>query len=97
MPFVGKYEEPQALDQAKIIGFAEDFFLGNRVRHLNLFQLLAQPLLLVKLGVDTLVAYEFVVTAALDNLAFVEDEDFIGLFDGGDAVRNNQASFFPEN
>ena len=79
-PLVGNDELPQPLDQAKIVGFAEDFFCVRCLGHLDLFQLLAQPLLLVELGVDAAAAHQLVVVAALDDLAFVEHEDFVRLF-----------------
>ena len=95
-PLVGNDELPQAADHAEIVGFAEDFFLLRSLRPLDLFQLLAQALLLVEIGIDAAAAHQFVVIAALDDPAFVEDEDLIGFFHRGNAVRNDQAGFFFE-
>ena len=55
-PFVGDDELPEPPDQPDIVGFAEDFFLLGRFGHLNLFQLLAQPLLLIQVGIDAAAA-----------------------------------------
>ena len=78
-PFVRDDEIPETADQPEIVSFAEDFFLLRCFGHLDLFQLLAQALLLIKLGIDAAVAHQFVVVAALDDFAFVEHEYFVRL------------------
>ena len=71
---------PETPDQPEIVGLAEDFFLLRLFGHLNLFELLAQALLLIKLGIDAAVAHQLVVVAALDDFAVVEHEYFVRLF-----------------
>src|SRR6266852_84175 len=52
------------------------------------FQLFFQQLLLIQIGVIAAASEEFVVRAALDDAAFAEDDNLVGVLHGGSAVRN---------
>ncbi len=49
-------------------------------------------LFVVEFGVETTMFEEFLVGAALDDFAFIDDEDHVGGQDGREAVGNRQGS-----
>ena len=71
---------PQPPDQPDIVGFAEDLFLLERFGHLNLLQLLAQLLLLIQVGVNAAAIDQLLMSAPLDNLSLVQDQNLVRLF-----------------
>jgi hypothetical protein len=72
---------PQPSDKPEIVGFAEDFLLLGRVRHLDVLQLLAQPLLLVQFRVQAAALHQLMMVAALDDSSLLKNQDFVGVFD----------------
>ena len=52
------------------------------------FQLFFEQLLAVQVGVVAFAREQFVMGTALSDVAVAEDDDLVGVLDGGDAVRN---------
>ena len=77
---VGNDKFPQPSDQPDIVGFAEDLFLLGRFGHLNLLQLLTQLLLLIQVGVNAAAIDQLLMSAPLDNLSLVQDQNLVRLF-----------------
>ena len=44
----------------------------------------------VEVGVEAVLGHEFVVVAAFDDVAITDDQDYVGIFDGGETVGNDE-------
>ncbi len=63
------------------------------IGHLDLLQLLGQALLLVELGIKSATLHQLMVGAALKNSTVRKNKDFVGIFNRGNPMGNDQTGF----